>query len=861
MSSSTGVPPSNRSAADPQATGMPDSLCPQCPLRGHAPQAAGSADPAATGGVSRSSDPLVTGGPGGAGDPDATGTRGLNGSPPSRPEVWRFGEDYEILERVAAGGMGVIYKARQIKANRLVALKMIQAGCLPSTEQKQRFVREAQAAADLHHPGIVTIHDVGEVNGQHYFSMEWLEGGSLKELLAEGPLPPRVAAELIRQAAEAVEHAHQRGIIHRDLKPGNIMLCRRPRSGSASTATAEPSSAGSAGGSRESVAAPSLKLVDFGLARFTAGNELSRTGMVLGTPSYMPPEQARGDLKAIGPWTDVYGLGAVLYQLLTGRPPFLSASEHETLRQVLEVEPVPPRQVNASVPSDLENICLKCLRKEPGQRYASAAELAEEVGRFLRGEPVCARPVGLAERTWKWCRRNRSLAGLLATLALVIVGSLLGMTVLYLNAKRREAGARAVTRFYEQHVLAAARPKGWAGGSGKDVTLREVLDQATPAIESAFTDQPELEAAVRHTLGMTYWYLGRFEAANPHLEKAHALRLERLGPDHPETLICLHDLAMQCWRQGHDEEATRLAREVLARRQRVLGPEHEETLWTQLNLGLFLMEAGQLDESETQLRQAIAACQRTLGRKHHHTLYGQNDLALVLDYKGDQEGSLELHRRTLAGRRETLGPEHFGTLLSLHNVAFSLKELGRLEEGEDCFRQAHEAFDRILGPEHFNTLLTESEMGDLLRMQGNHAESEKLLRHALAGWRKTLAPDNRSLAYTLTHTAGLLCETGRPAQAEPLLRESLKIQEKNPLSGDWSLPFTRNLLGASLASQGRFAEAEPLVLTGYEELSRLKGAPPNRIAVALDRVIELYDQWGKPKEAEAWRQKRPRTGK
>ena len=256
----------------------------------------------------------------------------------------RYFGDYELIEEIARGGMGVVYKARQVSLNRVVALKMILAGQLAGKDDVKRFHAEAEAAANLDHPGIVPIYEIGEHEGKHYFSMAYVDGGSLAGLLKDGPLPPRVAAEYTQKIAAAIAFAHERGVIHRDLKPGNVLLDRN----------GEP------------------KITDFGLAKHVKGeSQLTTTGQILGTPSYMPPEQAAGDIGAIGPAADIYSLGAVLYALLTGRPPFQSDSPLDTLLQVREREPIGPRQLNPKVPADLETVCLKCLEKVPGRRDLS----------------------------------------------------------------------------------------------------------------------------------------------------------------------------------------------------------------------------------------------------------------------------------------------------------------------------------------------------------------------------------------------------------------------------------------------------------------------------------------------------------
>ena len=304
--------------------------------------------------------------------------------------------EYEILEEIARGGMGVVYQARQTQLNRIVALKLIKSGELAGDEEVQRFRNEAEAAAQLDHPNIVPIYEVGEQDGRHFFSMGFVDGVGLDARIKEGPLPPREAAELIKTIAEAVQYAHDKGIVHRDLKPANVLIDNdgNPR------------------------------ITDFGLAKKVGEDSgMTATGQVMGTPSYMPPEQAEGKLEKIGPASDVYALGAMLYATLTGRPPFQAANVMETLKQVLEQDPVSPRVLNPAVDRDLETICVKCLEKEVGLRVESAEELAQELRRFLDGVPIRSRPTGRIARIWKWCRRRPVAAALSAAVVIAVVAS------------------------------------------------------------------------------------------------------------------------------------------------------------------------------------------------------------------------------------------------------------------------------------------------------------------------------------------------------------------------------------------------------------------------------------------------------
>jgi serine/threonine protein kinase/WD40 repeat protein len=372
----------------------------------------------------------------------------------------RYFGDYEILEELGSGGMGVVYKARQKKLKRLVALKMIKRGQFASEEDVKRFQAEAQAAAKLDHPGIVRVIEVGLHQGEHYYAMDYVAGGSLSSLYREQPVSARQAAELVKKLAEAMHHAHGQGIVHRDLKPANVLL----------TTTGAP------------------RITDFGLAKSlpsgddSTGVTMTETGQVLGTAGYMSPEQAAGKTGMVNTPTDIYSLGAILYALLTSRAPFVGDSPSVTILQVLNNEPVPLRALNPSVPRDLETICLKCLEKDPHKRYGTAQLLADDLGRFLEGRPVIARPISSPARAWRWCRRNAVTSSFIATSALLLLVVVVLTTVGYITQSRlarelRAENARNSQNLYfvgEHAALQEVR-------NGNSKTALDLLERCPPA--------------------------------------------------------------------------------------------------------------------------------------------------------------------------------------------------------------------------------------------------------------------------------------------------------------------------------------------------------------------------------------------
>jgi len=380
--------------------------------------------------------------------------------PPSRPALAGgvIVPGYEILQELGRGGMGVVYKARHLRLQRLVALKMILAGSHAGRSRLARFRAEAAAVTQLQHPNLVQIYETGEHQGQPYISLEFVEGGNLEQRMRESPTTPRAAAELVAMLAHTMDVAHQRGIVHRDLKPANILLAELS-SHSSVLRKVQTVSDSLAGTHWTRTTFP--KIADFGLAkRVDEDSTQTQSGAILGTPCYMAPEQAAGKTHEIGPAADIYALGAILYDLLVGRPPFRAGNPIDTIRQVVEQDPIPPRQLEPRVPHDLETICLKCLEKEPARRYASAGELAADLRHFLYDEPIHARPTPAWELALKWSKRRPTLVALLGVSAAAILGMVLFMVWHNVSLRGERDQARAeerLARLREQDALESQR--------------------------------------------------------------------------------------------------------------------------------------------------------------------------------------------------------------------------------------------------------------------------------------------------------------------------------------------------------------------------------------------------------------------
>jgi non-specific serine/threonine protein kinase/serine/threonine-protein kinase len=722
--------------------------------------------------------------------------------------------------------MGVVYQARHLGLKRLVALKMILSGSHAGSSEAQRFIAEGEAIAALQHPNVVQVYDFGHHDGLAYMALEYVNGGSLNTRLREDPLHPRDAAWLVEKLAQGIAAAHAQGIIHRDLKPHNVLLIAPDDSNPSQVAITK--------------CVP--KVTDFGLAkRVEGGSDLTQTGMVLGTPSYMSPEMAAGNSK-VGQPADVYALGAILYECLAGRPPFRGPTPLETVKQVVANDPVAVRQLQPKCPPDLETICMKCLEKAPEKRYGSATQLADDLRRFLSDEPILARPVSSAERLLRWCRRNPRVALLVSTVALLLVLVASGsMAAAYIiskeqgetlrqkeiaeqseraalvaaeaekkakeNALSREAQTKAVMNFVEKRVFAAARPEGQEGGLGREVTLRKAIESALPYVGKAFPNQPLIEARLRLTLGQSFYLLGDARTAAEQQETARALYTRHRGPDHPDTLDSMTRLATSYAALGRQVEALKLKEQTLALHKAKLGPDDPATLWSMNNLANSYGDVGRHAEAIKLHKETLALRKAKLGPDDPDTLWSMFNLACSYVEVGRHAEALKLFEHTLAVHKAKLGPDHPDTLMSMYNVAECYAALGRQIEALKLREQTLALRKAKLGPDHPETLWSMNSLAASYAVVGRQAEALKLLQETLALRKAKLGPDDPDTLKSMGNLAATYTYFGRHAEALKLLQETLTLQKAKLGPDDPDTLKSMNNLAISYAAVGRQAES------------------------------------------------------
>ncbi len=703
------------------------------------------------------------------------------------PDLGSIGP-YRLLRKLGEGGMGQVWLAEQsTPVKRQVAVKIIKAGQYDSSALL-RFNLERQTLAIMDHPAIAKVFDAGSTPaGQPYFVMEYVPGLPITNYCDQKRLPARERLALLMRVCEGVQHAHQKAIIHRDLKPTNILVV-------------------------EVDGKPMPRIIDFGIAKAISQQSedetlVTRAGGTVGTPGYVSPEQADPSIPDVDTRTDVYSLGVVLYELFTGVLPFdvkqwKTKPFHEVLRQLHEDDPpspsarvtqdpasaataanrkTDPRQLVSLLRGDLDWITLKALDKDRTRRYDTPLELSADIGRYLRNEPVTARPASAAYRAKKYVQRHKFGVAAVGAMVLLLIAFGVMQTIQLRRitrerdrANRERDRATRVTDFMTG-MFNVSDP---SQARGKTITAREILDKSSAKIDTSLAQDPELKAQMMDVMGVVYQSLGLYSSSLPLLERAAEIRRRVLGPENPETLATMHHLATTLIADGHYAEAEKLFRETLDSERRVLGPENTFTLLSMNNLANVLYQQGRYAESAKLERETLEIRRRVSGPEHPDTLLSMGGLAAALDKLGRYAEAEKLDRETLDIRRRVSGPDHPHTLEVMNNLALLLDEEGHYSDAEKLDRETLEIELRVLGPEHPSTLLASANLANVLADEKRSGEAEKLMRETLDTQRRVLGPEHSNTLESATNLATILDDEKRYAEAEKLQRETLEIQRR-----------------------------------------------------------------------------------
>ena len=697
----------------------------------------------------------------------------------SRSQFTNIGP-YRLIRELGVGGMGQVWLAEQTEpVRRRIALKLIKAGIYDAAVV-QRFQAERQSLAIMDHPAIAKVFDAGATPaGQPYFAMEYVDGLPITDYCDQKKLGIRDRLKLFLQVCEGVQHAHQKAVIHRDLKPSNILVV-------------------------EVDGKPAPRIIDFGLAKATAApvpeeTLFTQVGAFLGTPGYMSPEQADPNVRDIDTRTDVYSLGVVLYELLTGLLPF-DATEwkkqrlDEVLRQLRDTEPArPSTRVRANrdtssasaeargtepahlvglLRGDLDWITLKALDKDRDRRYGTPSELATDIERYLENRPVVARPASRAYRLRKYVRRNRvavAIAG--GAFALLVAFAAMQAVQLRRTTRERDRADRItafMTKMFEVSDPSEAR--------GNTITAREILDKASKDIDTGLSKDPEMKAQMLDLMGTVYEGLGLYPRAESLLKHAVDIRRDVLGPEHASTLSSSSRLVWTISEEGRYVESEKMARELIAIENRALGPASRNTLLTASNLAWTLQLSGRSGEAERLCRQVLESQEHMLGTDDVDTSESVRLLGVILESQKRFAEAEKNFRLNLEIRRRILGPEHPRTLKSMSDLGIVLTEEERYPEAEEVFNQTLELQSRVLGRDHPDTLVTMGNLATVLESEGRNAESEKLQREAFESLRRVLGPDHPRTAIALYNIGDVLYEERRFAEAAVILRQVVDIE-------------------------------------------------------------------------------------